>query len=92
VVTKAGLTVYVWLLDKFVNGLLFPRGEQYISITPPSFMKFCPAVPEICRGRRSCRKERKENNNNNKGGSNGVGFNIESYEKVEISYINVDNF
>jgi hypothetical protein len=21
-----------------------------ISITPPSFMKFCPVVPEICRG------------------------------------------
>jgi hypothetical protein len=25
-------------------------------------------------------------------GSNGVGFTIESYGKVEISYINVDNF
>jgi hypothetical protein len=23
---------------------------KHISITPPSFMKFCPAVPEICRG------------------------------------------
>jgi hypothetical protein len=22
----------------------------YISITPPSFKKFCPVVPEICRG------------------------------------------
>jgi hypothetical protein len=22
----------------------------YISITPPSFMKFCPVVPEICHG------------------------------------------
>jgi hypothetical protein len=26
------------------------------------------------------------------GGSKGVGFTIESYGKVEISYINVDNF
>jgi pantoate kinase len=25
-------------------------------------------------------------------GSKGVGVTIESYEKVEISYINVDNF
>jgi hypothetical protein len=25
-------------------------------------------------------------------GSKGVGFTIESYGKVEISYINVDNF
>jgi hypothetical protein len=23
---------------------------KHISITPPSFMKFCPVVPEICRG------------------------------------------
>ena len=26
------------------------------------------------------------------GGSKGVGVNIESYGKLEISYINVDNF
>jgi hypothetical protein len=24
--------------------------SKHISITPPSFMKFCPVVPEICRG------------------------------------------
>ena len=30
-------------------------------------MKFCPVVPEICRGQRSCRKERKEKKNNNNG-------------------------
>jgi hypothetical protein len=24
--------------------------KKHISITPPSFMKFCPVVPEICRG------------------------------------------
>jgi hypothetical protein len=30
-------------------------------------MKFCPVVPEICRGQvHGPRKERKENNNNNK--------------------------
>ena len=29
-------------------------------------MKFCPVAPEICRGHRSCCKERKEKNNNNK--------------------------
>jgi hypothetical protein len=30
-----------------------------ISITPPSFMKFCPVVPEICRGQvHGARKER----------------------------------
>jgi hypothetical protein len=33
---------------------------------PPSFMKFCPVVPEICRGQvHGPRKERKEKNNNN---------------------------
>ena len=31
----------------------------YISITPPSFKKFCPVVPEICRGQvHASRKER----------------------------------
>jgi hypothetical protein len=30
-------------------------------------MKFCPVVPEICRGHvHVAKKERKENNNNNK--------------------------
>ena len=39
--------------------------DLYISITPPSFMKFCPVVPEICRGQVHVpRKERKEENNN----------------------------
>jgi hypothetical protein len=32
---------------------------EHISITPPSFMKFCPVVPEICRGKvHASRKER----------------------------------
>jgi hypothetical protein len=32
----------------------------HISITPPSFMKFCPVVPEICRGQvHGPRKERR---------------------------------
>ena len=32
-----------------------------MSITPPSFMKFCPVVPEICRGQvHGPRKERKK--------------------------------
>jgi hypothetical protein len=59
-------------------------------------MKFCPVVPEICRGHvHVAKKERriiiiiiiiiiissKE-----------VRVTIESYGKVEISYINVDNF
>ena len=34
-------------------------------------MKFCPVVPEICRGQvHGPRKERKENNNNNKNNIN----------------------
>jgi hypothetical protein len=28
----------------------FRTNKKHISITPPSFMKFCPVVPEICRG------------------------------------------
>jgi hypothetical protein len=28
----------------------FRTNKKHISITPPSFMKFCPIVPEICRG------------------------------------------
>jgi hypothetical protein len=50
-------------------------------------MKFCPVVPEICHGQVHVpRKERKEEKNNkNKKWS-------KSYGKVEISYINVDNF
>ena len=31
------------------------------NVTPPSFMKFCPVVPEICRGQvHGQRKERKK--------------------------------
>jgi hypothetical protein len=34
--------------------------KKHISITPPSFMKFCPVVPEICRGQvHGAQKERK---------------------------------
>jgi hypothetical protein len=45
---------------------LGPTRNTYIYITPPSFMKFCPIVPEICHGQVHVpRKERKEENNNN---------------------------
>jgi hypothetical protein len=38
----------------------FRINEKHISITPPSFMKFCPVVPEICRGQvHGARKERR---------------------------------
>jgi hypothetical protein len=42
---------------------------KHISITPPSFMKFCTVVPEICRGqihvpKKERKKERKEKKNN----------------------------
>jgi hypothetical protein len=48
-------------------------------------MKFCPVVPEICRGHvHVAKKERKR--------IIMIRFTIESYGKVEISYINVDNF
>jgi hypothetical protein len=51
-------------------------------------MKFCPVVPEICRGQvHGARKE-----SHIFGDSKGVGVTIESYGKLEISYINVDNF
>ena len=33
-------------MSNFIIGLNW----KHISITPPSFMKFCPVVPEICRG------------------------------------------
>jgi hypothetical protein len=34
---------------------------EYISITLPSFMKFCPVVPEICHGQvHGPRKERRK--------------------------------
>jgi hypothetical protein len=38
----------------------FRINYKHISITPPSFMKFCPVVPEICRGQiHGARKERR---------------------------------
>jgi hypothetical protein len=38
----------------------FRTNKKHISITPPSFMKFCPIVPEICRGQvHGPRKERR---------------------------------
>ena len=44
----------------------FRINQKHISITPSSFMKFCPVVSEICRGQvHGPRRERKENNNNN---------------------------
>jgi hypothetical protein len=66
-------------------------------------MKFCPVVPEICRGQvHGARKERRITRTrtrrkiiiirNDFWGSRGVGVTIESYGKLEISYINVDNF
>ena len=39
----------------------FTTKLKHISITPPSFMKFCPVVPEICRGQvHGPRKERRK--------------------------------
>jgi hypothetical protein len=45
---------------------LYHKSENFrinwkdIFITPPSFMKFCPVVPEICRGQdHASRKERR---------------------------------
>jgi hypothetical protein len=38
----------------------FRINKKHISITPPSFMKFCPVVPEICRVQvHGARKERR---------------------------------
>jgi hypothetical protein len=51
-------------------------------------MKFCPVVPEICHGQ----VHGKRGQNHILRGSKGVGVTIESYGKLEISYINVDNF
>jgi hypothetical protein len=39
----------------------FRTNYKHISITPPSFMKFCPVVPEICRGQvHVLKKERRK--------------------------------
>jgi hypothetical protein len=37
-------------LTPFTTKLKTLGPTRNISITPPSFMKFCPVVPEICRG------------------------------------------
>jgi hypothetical protein len=60
-------------------------------------MKFCPVVPEICHGQvHGARNERRitryDYNLTIMKSSKGVGVTIESYWKLEISYINVDNF
>jgi hypothetical protein len=48
-------------LTPFTTNLKTLGSTRNISITPPSFMKFCPVVPEICRGQvHSARKEREE--------------------------------
>jgi hypothetical protein len=53
---------------------VIPIYIQNIKVTPPSFMKFRPVVPEICRGqvhvprkkRKKDEEEEEEENNNNK--------------------------
>jgi hypothetical protein len=47
-------------LTAFTTNLKTLGSTKNISITPPSFMKFCPVVPEICRGQvHASRKERR---------------------------------
>jgi hypothetical protein len=58
-------------LTSFTTKLKTLGPTRNISITPPSFMKFCPVVPEICHGQVHVpKKERKENNNNKKRSKN----------------------
>jgi hypothetical protein len=46
-------------LTPFTTNLKTLGSTRNISITAPSFMKFCPVVPEICRGQvHGARKER----------------------------------
>ena len=46
-------------LTPFTTNLKTLGSTRNISITPPSFMTFCPVVPEICRGQvHGARKER----------------------------------
>jgi hypothetical protein len=46
--------------DPFTTNLKTLGSTRNISITPPSFMKFCPVVPEIWRGQvHGARKERR---------------------------------
>ena len=52
---------YMFLVDpKVFRFVVKGINQKHISITPPSFMKFCPVVPEICRGQvHGARKERR---------------------------------
>jgi hypothetical protein len=55
----------------------FRTNYKHISITPPSFMKFCPVVPKICHGQvHVIQKERKEKNNIKKQSKNNKSPNI----------------
>jgi hypothetical protein len=48
-------------LTTFTTKLKTIGPTRNISITPQSFMKFCPVVPEICRGQvHGPRKERRK--------------------------------
>ena len=48
-------------------------------------MKFCPVVPEICRGQvHGPRRERKENNNNNNNNNKKRSKNIKSPKLLMI--------
>jgi hypothetical protein len=40
--------------------ILVRYGLKHISITPPSFMKFCPVVPEISSGQVHVPKKERE--------------------------------
>ena len=54
-----------------------------MSITQPSFMKFCPVVPEICHGQvhgPAERKEKKNNTNKNKNNNKKRSKNLIKYE------------
>jgi hypothetical protein len=47
-------------LTPFTTNLKTLGSTRNIYITPPSFMKFCPVVPEICRGQvDGARKQRR---------------------------------
>ena len=67
----ASIIIYLIVININVRNFNYPIGfysnphllwtPQNISITPPSFMKFCPVVPEICCGQvHGSRKERKK--------------------------------
>jgi hypothetical protein len=60
----------------------FRTNKKHISITPPSFMKFCPVVPEICRGQVHVPKKERRRiiiiilNNNKKRSNNNKSPNL----------------